>query len=245
MFNRVRNWLRRRRNSLRFGLPFRRSRDARLPSHLRLSETTVELRAPTEAGVNADFVTVFLDNCYGLLDLTLPANARVIDVGANIGLFSLATRLRFPDAIIHAYEPNPRLSTFIQHHADAAKFTYFAEAITVHDGFVSLVDRADSNLVTAVASGSSGIPSTSFARAVDRIGGSVDLLKLDCEGGEWPLLADHEVWASVKNVTFEYHLWATTDVTHEDVVRRLRQLGFSIASHVREHTTGTIRARRI
>ena len=226
-------------------MPFRRSREARLPTHLRLNGTVIELRGPAEGGVNADFVTIFLDNCYGLLDVHLPPKARVIDVGANIGLFSLAARLRFSDAIIHAYEPNPRLSGFIQAHADQAKFLCFHEAIALRDGHVELVDRSDSNLTTTVASDGSTIPSTSFARAVDRIGGHVELLKLDCEGAEWPLLFDDAVWPSVDNVTLEYHLWATAGVSHDDVAKRLRQLGFSIASHVREETTGTLRARRL
>src|SRR5262249_32355843 len=100
MLRRVRTWLRRRINSLRFGVPFQRSRDAKLPPQLRLNGTLIQVRRPPEAGVNADFVTIFLDDCYGLLDLTLPKQAKIMDVGANIGLFSLAARLRFPDAII-------------------------------------------------------------------------------------------------------------------------------------------------
>ena len=231
-------------NSLRFGVPFQRSRTAKLPPRLRLNGTDVEIRAPEEAGVNADFTTIFLDDCYGLLDLALPGKARVIDVGANIGLFSMAARHRFPDATIHAYEPNPKLMGFIRNHATQAKFEVFGEAIALREGHVALVDQVNSNLVTTVPSDSSTIPCIPFLRALERIGGRADLIKLDCEGAEWPLLFDEAVWPSVDNVTFEYHLWAAPNLTHDDVIGRLRQLGFSIASHVREKTTGTIRGHR-
>src|SRR5213595_2159342 len=101
MMRRERTWLRRRMNSLRFGVPFQRSRDARLPASIRLKGRNIQVHAPREAGVDADFVTIFLDDCYGLLDLALPERANIVDVGANIGLFSIAARLRFPDAVIH------------------------------------------------------------------------------------------------------------------------------------------------
>jgi len=244
MMRRARTWLRRRRNSLRFGVPFGRSRDAKLPARLRLNGSDVDLHAPNEAGVNADFVTIFLDDCYGLLDLTLPPKPRVIDIGANIGLFSMAARLRFPDAIIHAYEPNPRLSTYIRSHASQAGFDFFSEAVALRDGHVALIDRADSNLVTTSDSDSSPIASTALVRAIERLGGHADLIKLDCEGAEWPLLFDSTVWPAVDNVTFEYHLWARPALTHRDVVGQLRQLGFEIDTHVLEDTTGTIRAHR-
>jgi FkbM family methyltransferase len=244
MMRRVRTWLRRRINSIRFGVPFQRSRNAKLPAHLRLHGTDIKIHAPNEAGVNADFVTIFLDDCYGLLDVALPQKARVIDIGANIGLFSMAARFRFPDATIHAYEPNPRLSAFIRSHASQAKFHFFSEAVALRDGHVALVDRADSNLATTVDSDSSTIPSVAFPRALERIGGHADLVKIDCEGAEWPLLFDSAVWPSIDNVTLEYHLWAATGLTHDDVVRRLEQLGFTITSHVPEETTGTIRAHR-
>ena len=244
MMRRAQTWLRRRKNSLRFGVPFQRSRDARLPARLRLDRADIEVHAPDEAGVNADFVTIFLDDCYGLLDLALPDGPRIIDIGANIGLFSIAARMRFPDAVIHAYEPNPRLSPFIRSHADQAAFEVFSEAVAIRDGHVTLVDRANSNLATTMDSDDSGIPATALERIIERIGGHADLIKLDCEGAEWPLLFDSTVWQSVDNVTLEYHLWAAPHRTHADIVDRFRQLGFSIASHVPEEKTGTIRAHR-
>lgn len=50
---------------------------------------------------------IFVDNVYFRHGITLPDDACVFDVGANIGLFSLLVRQRCPGASIHAFEPAP------------------------------------------------------------------------------------------------------------------------------------------
>ena len=245
MLLRINAWLRRRVNSLRFGVHFGRSREAKLPPSLRLSNGhTVVLRRPPEAGVDSDFATIFLDDCYGLLNLALPAQPRILDVGGNIGLFAIASRTRYPRAIIHVYEPNPRLADYVRYHAAQANFEFFPEAIGVERGFVRLLDTADSNLAVSVISQQPDISMTSFSEAIARIGGRVDLLKLDCEGAEWPLLRNSDSWPLVNNVTIEYHLWAASDMSHEKIRTRIQELGFNIRSQIREATTGMIMAGR-
>ena len=50
---------------------------------------------------------IFEDHCYLRQGIRLPSNATVIDVGANIGLFSVFIRSRFPQATVFCFEPNP------------------------------------------------------------------------------------------------------------------------------------------
>lgn len=50
---------------------------------------------------------IFEDRCYLRHGISLPANATVIDIGANIGLFSLFVRAECPGATVHAFEPSP------------------------------------------------------------------------------------------------------------------------------------------
>lgn len=56
-----------------------------------------------------DFVyqEVFVDQVYTRDFPDLPPAPCVIDVGANIGLFSLFIKQRYPQAQIHAFEPSP------------------------------------------------------------------------------------------------------------------------------------------
>jgi FkbM family methyltransferase len=50
---------------------------------------------------------IFGDNCYLRNGITLPRDAVVLDVGANVGLFTLYVKARFPDARVVAFEPMP------------------------------------------------------------------------------------------------------------------------------------------
>jgi len=53
------------------------------------------------------YTEIFEDECYLRHGIHLPEDAIVIDIGANIGLFSLFVRGRRPRASVYAYEPNP------------------------------------------------------------------------------------------------------------------------------------------
>ena len=103
--------LARRKRSKKLGVPFRRTANMELPSALGHLQP---LNLPSERGMVAEFVNIILNDCYGLEQLqkkTSNPNLKILDVGANVGLFSLAARLNFPQAVIHAYEPNPNLAS--------------------------------------------------------------------------------------------------------------------------------------
>jgi FkbM family methyltransferase len=60
------------------------------------------------AGELTPYIEVFLEDDYRISNVELGKQARVVlDVGANIGVFSLAAAERFPDAAIYAFEPGP------------------------------------------------------------------------------------------------------------------------------------------
>jgi FkbH-like protein/FkbM family methyltransferase len=50
---------------------------------------------------------IFADRCYLRHGIRLPGNATVVDIGANIGLFSLFVRSQCPQASVYSYEPSP------------------------------------------------------------------------------------------------------------------------------------------
>ena len=53
----------------------------------------------------------------------------ILDVGANIGLFSVAAKIHFPQACIHAYEPNLDVKKYLDHQASTFGFKAIYEAI--------------------------------------------------------------------------------------------------------------------
>jgi FkbH-like protein/FkbM family methyltransferase len=50
---------------------------------------------------------IFEDHCYLRHGIHLPPDATVIDIGANIGLFTLFVRTQIPSASVYAFEPSP------------------------------------------------------------------------------------------------------------------------------------------
>jgi hypothetical protein len=83
------------------------------------SRTTAARRAP--------FSISFLDDCYGIESIGHPVRT-VLVFGAHAGFLSMHARNTYPDAIIHAYEPNPNMKQFLEHQSGIEGFTYSLEA---------------------------------------------------------------------------------------------------------------------
>ena len=225
MINRLFGLLRRRSNARKLGFTFARAAAFELPATVSLLNESKELVLPSENGVKVAFVELLLDDCYQLSKI--PENiSTIIDIGANVGLFGIAARSRFPLAKIHAYEPNLSLEPYLKQQASSAQVRYFMEAVGHSDGFVALDKNSDSVLTRSKPDSSGGVPQISFRRAIERLGGKVDLVKLDCEGAEWEIFEDKESWSSVSWLTMEYHLWPNH--SHEEVADVVQTLGFTV-----------------
>ncbi len=228
-------------NGRRFGVLFLRSRWFHMPKRITVAGRRVELSyPPNDPGVHVDFMVCIIRDEYGLGKLR--SLRRIVDIGANIGLFSLAARNLHPAAEIHAYEPNPRTLPYLQQNVESVDIRVFGEAVGRTEGRVSMHDTGDSNLATVRTSAEGTISLTSFAKVMDRIGGEVDLLKLDCEGAEWELLEDAASWAGVRELRMEYHL--VNGHTFDELNRSLRALGFRITHHAADRGFGNVWASR-
>ena len=234
---------RRRRAAQRLGIRFHRAALFALPGTIRLNGRVVTIDVPNKQHQRVAFVELLLDDCYHLKSLARYAKIRtVIDVGANIGLFGLAARDAFPDAIIHAYEPNATLRPVLAHQAKLADVEVFFEAVGRDAGMVSLdVDPAESVLGRTRPDPSGSIQQIAFREALDRIGGHADLVKLDCEGAEWKILEDRESWRKVAHITMEYHL--AEDQGHAAIVAALGD--FAVRSQTPSTNFGMLLADRI
>lgn len=148
---------------------------------------------------------ILQDDPYRLNSIQIPVG-RVVDVGANIGIFTLFARHKFPGAVIHSYEPNLKLTEVLQCNTRNANAVVFAEGVSRVDGTGSICN--DDNSLCGIINTETGgsIPIRAFATVLERIGGSIDLLKLDCEGGEWEILRDRQSLSKVRFLVMEYHL---------------------------------------
>lgn len=233
-------------NGVRFRVPFLLPRWFRVPAQMRVGKRNATLQFLDEEGVAADFITCVLRNSYGL-GKRLSGIRTIVDVGANFGFFSLAARARYPDALIHAYEPNPRILNLLRANVEAFAVVVHPEAVGGECREVKLIDDGPSNQARISLQGGDAL-----ARAVrqvnlpivlERVGGRIDLLKLDCEGAEWEMLQAAAGWERVRHVRFEYHLYRGE--TTDQAVRALAGLGFAthrIESH--DEQSGVIWAAR-
>lgn len=166
-----------------------------------------------DAGIVAE---IFFDNCY-VRDLFLPPNPVVVDIGGFIGDFALyaATHLKARRVVV--CEPSPSnwalLVKNIQGNHCEDRVAMVNKAVS--DGSVVMLD------IDAPDRGQARVsayrPSRCEKKPVEGISleslfaefklTEVDLLKIDCEGGEYDILlsAPSKVFSGVKNIAFEFH----------------------------------------
>ncbi len=228
ILERIANNILRRARARKLGITFDRCAHFRLPSSLNIAGKEVTIYSPGSEDILFTFVEIFLDDCYQFERLSQQKIATVIDIGANIGFSTLAARNYFPHAVIHAYEPNARLEEYLKLHSMVGKFDYYMEAMGLEKGFTTLEFSKKGIIHTRSRQDGVGtVPQTAFRDAVARIGGSVDLVKSDCEGAEWLFLEDAASWRKVKNITMEYHLWSGARAL-KDIKHKIQTLGFRI-----------------
>ncbi len=245
IINRIVKLIKRRRMASKLDVRFFRSATFQLPNTIKINGKTQVLNLPNENGIKIAFIDLLLDDCYGCYDLK-QSGARIntiLDIGGNVGLFGLAARNVFPDATIHSYEPNRQLEQYLKFQATSAGFDYFMEAIGLNDGMITLELNDDSVQTRTKLDDSGSIQQLAFRIAIDRLGGKVDWLKMDCEGAEWEIFKDRESWGKVRNISMEYHLFES-DHTEQLVKDNIISLGFRITLFHEIENYGLILATR-
>jgi FkbM family methyltransferase len=171
--------------------------------HLRLEELT-DLKT---------FWQIFLRRIYRVL----PADQVIVDLGANIGLFSLYAARCAPQARVLSFEPFPstfrRLTQTIgDHHLDA-RVTCLNYAAAGADGVRVMADTPVPSQRRTLASSSSDKPgaavqSKTLAAILEEYSlPQVDLLKMDIEGSEYEVLLSTPpaVLKRIRRISLEYH----------------------------------------
>jgi FkbM family methyltransferase len=137
----------------------------------------------------------------------------VVDLGAQIGCFSLALAARRTDATVHAYEASPSTAAWLERNVRtnrlADRVTTYAVAVSDHDGTLELADNVHGSALNGLTSTGGSlvtVPCRTFGAAV-AAAGHVDLVKLDTEGSEYAIVLGSrpEEWSGVGAVVIEYH----------------------------------------
>lgn len=144
---------------------------------------------------------------------------RILDGGANVGLASLWWKRRFPAARITAFEADPELAACCRRNLErnltkmgAADVDLVEAALWTENGTVSFQSEgSDSGAVDAVAGADlegtrREVRAVRLRDVLSAEPGPVDLLKLDVEGAEEPLLEDcRDALGGVRALALEIH----------------------------------------
>jgi FkbM family methyltransferase len=197
------------------------------------------------------FFEVFANGCYRR-GLPRVVRGDVVDIGANIGAFTLDAAAHYPAAIVHAYEPDPQTCQVLQRNIDAnglsSRVRIWNEAVAGESGTLRLWRTNGSVFASAHLQGAErgeprDVPAVTLQTVVARTCGRVGVLKMDCEGAEADILeAAGPTLDAVEYFVGEYHRWLVPDVVPR--IRRVLQPSFDVTFAEGRRCGHMIRARR-
>jgi len=154
-------------------------------------------------------------DCYGLNRIDFKPGDVVIDIGAHIGFFAIYTALRFPEILIHSFEPFPENYELLQQNLQRNGITTvrtYQQGVSGDGRLLEMVTNPQNSGSASCYSRTleygrtSGLPSTTLDHIFDSL--SVDkckLLKIDCEGSEYEILSSTRSLAKVEYLSGEFH----------------------------------------
>ncbi|MEP6802452.1 MAG: FkbM family methyltransferase [Acidobacteriota bacterium] len=164
----------------------------------------------------------------------------VVDIGAGSGDFAISVARRSARSRVFAFEPLPESFGLLLENLrlnGLSNVTPFPEAIAGRQGELLLYTKTGlegqhrtAQTATPETGGALRVPSISLEAAFDRSDITVcDLLKIDCEGGEYDILfgASAEALSRVRHIAMEFHDGITAH-SHEDLVPYLESHGFRV-----------------
>jgi FkbM family methyltransferase len=198
------------------------------------------------------FLEVFANGCYRR-GLPRRLAGDVIDIGANIGAFTLEAATRHPAATVHAYEPDPRTFAVLRQNVEAnglsSRVRLWNEAVAGQPGEVTLWRGEGSVLAStqpaAAARGgdSCRVPAVTLQTVVGRAARRIGLLKMDAEGAEAEILESAGAPLDrIENIVAEYHDWLVPDVLSR--VRRVLGARFDVRVGSGRHASILIARKR-
>lgn len=163
------------------------------------------------------------------LESRLASPGCILDIGGNIGMFAHWAHRRWPEATITSFEPDPEnLSVFRAGLSDGDPIEVIEAAAMTRSGHATLTSGSGAgrqvSFVEQAVPGS--LPAVDiYDHLVD-----ADFVKMDIEGGEWPILADarlaglsHIVWV------IEFHRVGAPSLPAHDAASALfRHAGFEV-----------------
>jgi FkbM family methyltransferase len=185
----------------------------------------------------------WLDRFYERYGAAVQPGWTVVDIGGGLGDYSLFAALQQPTCQVYTFEPTPDSFRLLQENiAMCGSRNVRAEPVAIWSKAGEIaIDTSPGEAVQFISRETNGltapgqvrVASITLAQALERCGiERCDLLKMDCEGAEYPILfaTPPETLQKVQRIVMEYHDNAGP-YTHADLERFLSQLGYRVRSY--------------
>ncbi|MGI8632900.1 MAG: FkbM family methyltransferase [Solirubrobacterales bacterium] len=172
---------------------------------------------------------------------------RVADLGGNIGLFGAYAFGRFDVGELTAYEPDPANATVHRAAVDKNTLRWVLAEVAAgpRDGAVELIHGgfALSRVTSEASEATTRVPMVDVFEELR----DVDVIKIDIEGGEWPILEDQRMARLTATcIVAEYHPDSEYDgIPRLRATTALQRAGFHVVPFIdRPDGTGMLWAWR-
>lgn len=188
-------------------------------------ELRLKVCPPEHAGVQS-----VLDGSYDIPGLEFDPPPVVIDIGANIGAFSVYAAQRWPGATIHAYEPHPDHVALMKQNVAGLNVDVSEVAVTEPDKdgqTIKLFDGKHNPGERSIRQMGEQLETSTdvLALSAGRLP-PCDVLKIDTEGCEVEILEAYPWLHTIKALMLEWHSAAD----YRKLVEWLPKLGLTLVS---------------
>lgn len=166
-------------------------------------------------------------------------NPIIIDVGANVGFFSLAVFSKFPNANVYAFEPHPYCFNVLDSYKQKFykyNWNIYNKAVSNQNGSINIKTN-NINGFTTVASvflnKTEGeifsVEATRFDSFIeDNKISCIDFIKLDCEGSEYSIIYSlpKEIFKKINSLCIETHKGETEGQNLNSLHDYLKERGY-------------------
>ena len=158
---------------------------------------------------------------------------KILDLGSNIGLSVAYFKMRFPDAVIEAYEPDKNSFELLRKNIqenDWKNVSAHEIAVSDENGFLfasSIEEKASVNSnFTISGKEECKIAAKDISEILQQ---NFDLIKMDIEGGEWKILKkiiEKQLITKANNWFVEFHEIEKNKKQFEEILNCFEQNGF-------------------
>jgi FkbM family methyltransferase len=198
------------------------------------------LNSPKEVRLEMLFHEVWVEKMYSPKGFEVKDNDVVLDIGANIGIFSVFAATRAKNTKILSFEPFPGNVKWLKHNVEANKLKnikIFDKAVAGENRkktlYVSQAWVSNSLEKTDNKTNEIEIDCVTLENALQDIE-VCNLMKIDCEGGEYEIFysSSDKTLSKIQKIAGEYHNLDSNKMNFNSLSKFLSEKGFEITSSV-------------